>query len=65
MNNSLPRKVNKINVVHAVGIKTKSHGVVFDDIETWVLFNRQTEKTYGVLGKDNDTILPLDDDNLR
>ena len=28
-------------------------------------FDRQTEEAYGVLGKDNDTILPLDDDNLQ
>lgn len=51
--------------INAVSIETPSHGKIYYDKNTRVLFDNQTQEAYGILDKDNDTILPIDDDNLR
>lgn len=62
---SLLRKVTQTKKLHAVSIRTESHGKLYYDKKTRILFDNQTQEAYGVLAEDKDTINPLDDENIR
>lgn len=62
---SLLKKIIPKKKFVSKSIETKSHGKVYYDIDTRYLFDKLTYEVYGVLGKDNDTIEKLSDDNVR
>lgn len=53
------KKIVRENKLQCKKIKTKTNGAVYMDFSTRILFYQDTKEAYGVLGKDNDTILPL------
>jgi len=53
------KKIVRENKLQCKKIKTKTNGAVYMDFTTRILFDQNTKEAYGILGKDNDTILPL------
>lgn len=62
--NSLLNKVSKRQTLDIKKIKV-GNKVLWVDIQSRVLFDRGTQEAYAVLAKDNKTIQPLSDENIR
>jgi len=61
------KKIVPFAKIQAKKFKTKSHGTIWFDHGTRVIFNKASEnqEAYGILGKDNDTILPLGEKEMK